>query len=65
MFLEKKARGTTILFVSHLLQEVQAVADRVAFLEEGRIVFSGSVVEIQARTQTTSLEEAVLSFLDC
>jgi len=65
MFLEKKARGTTIVFVSHLLQEVQAVADRVAFLEEGRIVFSGSVVEIQARTQTTSLEEAVLSFFDC
>ncbi len=65
LFLEQKARGTAILFVSHLLQEVQAVADCLAFLDEGQIVFSGSPAELQRRTQTSSLEEAVLSLFDC
>ncbi|GIW45475.1 MAG: hypothetical protein KatS3mg077_2757 [Candidatus Binatia bacterium] len=65
LFLDQKAKGTTILFVSHLLQEVQAVADHIAFLDEGRIVFGGSIAELQSRTQTNSLEEAVLSLFDC
>ncbi|GBD27873.1 ABC transporter ATP-binding protein NatA [bacterium HR30] len=65
LFLEQKERGTAILFVSHLLQEVQAVADRIAFLDEGKIIFSGAISELQTRTQTNSLEEAVLSLFDC
>lgn len=65
LFLEKKARGTTVLFVSHLLQEVQSTADCIAFLDEGKLVFSGSILELQGRTGTNSLEEAILSLFDC
>ncbi|MCX8073207.1 MAG: ABC transporter ATP-binding protein [Candidatus Binatia bacterium] len=65
LFLERKTQGTTILFVSHLLQEVEAVADYIAFLDEGKILFSGSLAELQTRTKTASLEEAVLSLFDC
>ncbi|WAC20368.1 ABC transporter ATP-binding protein [Luteolibacter sp. SL250] len=36
-------RGTTVLFNSHLLAEVELMCDRVAILRKGRRVFEGSV----------------------
>lgn len=36
--LEEKARGRTIVFASHLLEDVARVADRVLVLDEGRVV---------------------------
>lgn len=35
---EEKALGTTILFSSHVLSEVQKVCDRIAIIKEGRIL---------------------------
>jgi ABC-2 type transport system ATP-binding protein len=45
----------TILLSTHILQEVEAVADRVIFIHEGRIVFDGSLDEF--RTGANSLDE--------
>jgi len=36
--LEEKARGTTIVFSSHVLSEVRKVCDRVGIIREGRLV---------------------------
>lgn len=38
----------TILLSTHILQEVAAVADRVLMVHEGRLVFEGSVAELEA-----------------
>jgi ABC-2 type transport system ATP-binding protein len=38
----------TILLSTHILQEVQAVADRVLFVSEGRLVFDGPTGELAA-----------------
>jgi ABC-2 type transport system ATP-binding protein len=40
--------GRTVLFSSHLLHEVERVADRVALIDRGRIVFSGELEAIKA-----------------
>lgn len=40
-------RGTTVLFNSHLLAEVEQMCDRVAILREGRRVFEGPVRGLQ------------------
>ncbi len=45
----------TILISTHILQEVQAVADHVILINEGRIVFDGTPREMAAET---SLEDA-------
>ena len=37
----------TILLSTHILQEVDAVADRVIFIHEGRIVFDGKPEEMR------------------
>ncbi|MFL5379002.1 MAG: ABC transporter ATP-binding protein [Myxococcales bacterium] len=40
------ASGRSVLFISHKLREVMAVADRVAVLRRGRLVAAGTVAEL-------------------
>lgn len=44
--LEQKKAGRTMLLCSHLLSEVEAVADRVAILHRGRLLAIGPVSEL-------------------
>ncbi len=44
-----KASGITILLSSHLLQQVQAVCDRVGLFHKGRMVLEGTVSELAQR----------------
>jgi len=44
--LEQKKNGRTILLCSHLLSEVEAVADRVAILHRGNLIAVGPVAEL-------------------
>src|SRR5688500_17589125 len=39
--------GRTVLFSSHLLDEVERISDRVAMLKAGRVVFTGELDEIK------------------
>jgi ABC-2 type transport system ATP-binding protein len=41
LILDRRRRGRTVLLVSHLLTEVEAVCDRIAILVAGRLVSSG------------------------
>ncbi len=41
-------KSKTILLSTHILQEVEAIAGRVLFINEGRLVFDGSVAEFRA-----------------
>lgn len=48
-------RSKTILVSTHILQEVEPVADRVLFIHDGRLVFDGAPAEM--RSGVASLEE--------
>ena len=41
--------GTTILLTSHYLEEVDALADRVAIIDQGRVISSGTPSELKDR----------------
>jgi ABC-2 type transport system ATP-binding protein len=43
-------RGKTVLLTTHYLQEADALADRVAVINEGQIVAQGTPAEIKAQT---------------
>jgi len=47
--IRKLGESKTILLSTHILQEVEAMCDRVVFINEGRMVFDGSVEELQSR----------------
>lgn len=48
LFRELRARGKAILISSHLLDEMDTLADRILFICRGRILASGSLEEIRA-----------------
>jgi ABC-2 type transport system ATP-binding protein len=48
------AAGKAILISSHILTELAEISDRVAIIEQGRILAVGSVAEISAEVQTRS-----------
>ena len=50
--------GRTVLFSSHLLEEVERVADHVAMLHQGRIAFCAPLDEIQATHRRLTLRFA-------
>ncbi|MGL4550242.1 MAG: ABC transporter ATP-binding protein [Gemmataceae bacterium] len=50
--------GRTVLFSSHLLDEVERVADRIALVDRGRIVFDGPLDEVRGRHRRLTLRFA-------
>jgi len=49
------SEGRTVLFSSHLLDEVERVSDRVAMIDRGRIVLRGRVDEVKAAHRRLTL----------
>jgi ABC-2 type transport system ATP-binding protein len=45
--------GSTVLLSSHILDEVEALCDRVTIIRAGRTVATGTLVELRANTRTT------------
>jgi len=54
-----RRRGTTLLFASHTLSEVESVADRVVVLDHGRLIAYDSATRLQVKTESRSFEEAI------
>jgi len=45
------ARGTTILYTSHYMEEVQAICTRIAIMDDGRVIAQGTSEELIAKIQ--------------
>ncbi|TIC87605.1 ABC transporter ATP-binding protein [Nocardioides sp. GY 10113] len=50
---ERRDAGSTVLLSSHILSEVEALADRVSIIRKGRTVTTGSLRELRRHTRTT------------
>jgi ABC-2 type transport system ATP-binding protein len=51
-----RAAGKSIFFSSHQLTEVEQICDRIAFLNQGRLVRSGSLREFQSESDRVEIE---------
>lgn len=59
----ERARGTTVLITSHVLPELEELADDVLFLAEGKAAWSGAVKALTHGTGERTLERAVARLL--
>ncbi|GAA3773518.1 ABC transporter ATP-binding protein [Microbacterium kribbense] len=50
---EAKARGASVLLSSHILAEVESLADRLSIIRDGRIVQTGTLSQLRGQTRTT------------
>ena len=56
-----KNEGHTVLFSSHVMQEVSALCDTIVVIARGRIVASGSPDDLRRQTGHDSLEDAFVA----
>ncbi len=57
---EVAAAGRTIVVSSHIMVEVERMADRIGVVAGGRLVGEGSVAELLASSGTTNLDDAFI-----
>jgi len=55
--------GRTLLFSSHVMQEVAALCDRIVILARGKVVAHGTPQELMAQASAPSLEEAFVGLI--
>jgi Cu-processing system ATP-binding protein len=60
---EDRDAGKTFIVTSHIMSELEELADDVVFLNEGRVAFSGPVDDIKTLTRQTNLERAIAAMM--
>ena len=55
-----KSDRTTIFFTTHYMEEAEKMAQRIAVIDQGKIVASGTAKELEKQTGKETLEEAFL-----
>ena len=48
------AAGTTVIYTSHYIEEVEAIADRVYIIDQGHVIASGTLPELISRIKGDS-----------
>src|SRR5687767_6877290 len=56
---EARDAGRTVIVTSHVLSDLDALADDIAFLIDGRVGFAGAVRDLKRATRQLSLERAI------
>lgn len=56
-----KTEGITVFFTTHYMEEADRIAQRIAIIDHGKIIASGTSAVLKAQTNTNSLEDAFLS----
>ena len=59
----EKAAGTTFLLTSHIMSELDELADDVAFINEGKVAFVGALAELKRVTRQSNLERAIAEMM--
>jgi len=57
--MHEKENGKTIIITSHIMSELEELADNLVYLLDGKIIFTGTVEEIIEQSGEKNLERAV------
>ena len=55
-----KAEGQTVMFSSHIMQEVAALCDEIIIIAKGRVTAQGTTDELLAMSRKDNLEDAFI-----
>ncbi len=56
-----KNDGMTVFFTTHYMDEAEKIADRLAIMDHGKIIATGSPGDLKSQTGTSNLEDAFLA----
>ena len=60
---KEKARGKTILYSTHYMEEAENICDRVIMINKGIVIGEGTPKEIKEKTNTTNLRDAFFQMI--
>jgi ABC-2 type transport system ATP-binding protein len=56
-------RGTTVLFSSHILSDIEALCERIAVMHQGRLVASGDVAVLKEKYEASTMDNLYLAMV--
>ena len=59
----ERAAGKTFLLTSHIMSELDELADDVAFINDGKVAFAGALGELKTITRQSNLERAIAEMM--
>ena len=54
---KEKAKGKTVIYSTHYMEEAENICDRIIFINKGRIISQGTVEELKEQTGEESIRE--------
>jgi len=63
LILKEKQRGKTVIITSHIMSEIQELADSILYLLDGKIFFDGPVADLIENTGEKNLERALAKMM--
>jgi Cu-processing system ATP-binding protein len=61
--LVERGAGKTVMVTSHIMNELEELADDVAFMVDGRMAFAGTLDDLKRVTAQTTMERAVAAMM--
>ncbi|GGG12878.1 ABC transporter ATP-binding protein [Pontibacter amylolyticus] len=62
--LKEKKKGKLVLITSHVMSEIEEVADEILCLVDGNVMFYETISDLKAQTQETRLSRAVAKIMN-
>ncbi|HYJ63485.1 MAG TPA: gliding motility-associated ABC transporter ATP-binding subunit GldA [Parafilimonas sp.] len=62
--IKEQGKNKTVLFSTHILQEVQAICDRVIIINKGELVADSSIEQLQSKTKSNKIAVAFSTKID-
>lgn len=61
--LKENAKGKTVLFTSHIISELEDLAQQITFIMDGKSYFQGTLSELIKKTGEKNLERSIASIM--
>ena len=62
---EHSKKGNTVFFSTHVLEVAEKICDKIAIINKGKIIYTGTIEELKEKLKTdTSLEESFLELIE-
>jgi ABC-2 type transport system ATP-binding protein len=61
---QHREQGAAVIYITHLMEEVERLADRLFIIKNGEAKAYGTVAEVKKKFKATSIEDVFVSIYD-
>ena len=61
---QEKARGKSVLYSTHYMEEAEFLCDRIIMIDKGKIIASGTPQQLKEATGTGNLRDTFFAYME-